>query len=137
MVNYGATFVPESLAQFRIHSGATTNLNHSERAFRGQILDPLVIWYRTAFSPHFKPLRNPKITGKPNISFSIECAVRAWDAWRQVKITPAASQNPPGSMMAEWNAVRARCPGIQLLACVGLANKIRRKLLATILFKTR
>lgn len=35
VINYGAVFIPESLAAFRIHAAATTRLNHRDRAFRG------------------------------------------------------------------------------------------------------
>jgi len=129
MINYGAAFVPESLAAFRIHANAATALNHRERTFRGRVLDPLIIQYRIAFAPQFKRIRNPNITGRTTLSLRAECAFNAADAWRQARKTPnAATATSPGTMLAEWNAVKSRYPGLQFLVGPGLIIKLGRKL---------
>jgi glycosyltransferase involved in cell wall biosynthesis len=133
MMNYGAAFVPESLAAFRVHAQSATTLNLQERAFRCQVLDSLVIRYRIAFGSQFKPMRNSEATGRCNLSLRMDCASYAAEAWRQATRTSnAATGNSSGRMLAEWNAVKSRCAGLQILVWPGLAIKLGRKVKTTI-----
>jgi glycosyltransferase involved in cell wall biosynthesis len=115
MINGGAVFVPESLAAFRIHAKATTALNIGKRVFRMAVLDLLVLQYRFAFGKHFGPVRRPQRTGKSILSQRRECAMAAAQAFRQ------AQTSADGSLLAEWQAVCAYCPGLQTLAHLGKA----------------
>lgn len=116
MVNRGAAFVPESLAAFRIHAKATTALNHGKRVFRMDVLDPLVLRYRFAFGSKFQPLRNAGLNGKSILSLRRECAKAAAEAWRQAR---RAKENGDSSLIAEWQAVKAHCSGLQVIAWLG------------------
>lgn len=116
MVNYGAVFVPDELAVFRIHAGATTAVNHEKRAFRMGFLDPLVLRHRYAFGRHFQALRQSAAGGQGAWALRWQCALAAARAWRQAGTDPAC--------LAEWQAVKAHCPSLQALARVGLVLEI-------------
>jgi glycosyltransferase involved in cell wall biosynthesis len=128
MIRYGAAFVPETLASFRVHSKAATALNHGERAYRAAVLDPLVIWHRFAFGAKFKLMRDPKISGRSGLSLRVGCASLAGLAWRQAGRTPtAALSGSSGGGLAEWKAVKSHCAGLQVLAWLGVViNGCRR-----------
>ena len=53
----GARYVPETLATFRVHAGATSAHNHALRAFRTNTLDNLVLLRDFATEPVYAPLR--------------------------------------------------------------------------------
>lgn len=136
MMNYGAVFVPESLAAFRIHPHATTMQNHVKREFRLAFLDPLVLQYKFAFDEHFKQVRNPQVTGKSIASLRRECAAAASAAWLQAR---KSNNSGDDFLLKEWTAVKSYYPGIQTMAYVGRAvgflsrikNGIKRRILPT------
>jgi len=125
LVNYGAVFVPEELATFRIHARATTALNHEKRAFRMGMLDLLVLQYRFAFAASFQALRQLPQTGKSVFALRTECAFTAARAWREARQKERAGDN---SFMVEWKAVKAHCPGLQALAWLGCMLEIPGRL---------
>jgi len=128
MIRYGAVFIPENLASFRVHGNAATSLNLGERAFRTRILDELVIRYRFAFGAKFKPMRNRNLSGKTGLSLCLECAAAAARAWRTAgKMRNATIGGSSGGALEEWRAVRARCTGLQALVWFGYAILACRK----------
>ena len=56
-VNTGLTYVPETLATFRVHSRSATSTGRSSAFFRTRVIDPLLLMYEFAHNPLFKPLR--------------------------------------------------------------------------------
>jgi len=54
--NVGIVYVPESLATFRVHAGATTSSNHSQREYRMR-LDGIVLKHDFLFHPAYENLR--------------------------------------------------------------------------------
>lgn len=127
MVNQGAVFVPESLAAFRIHAKATTALNLGKRAYRMGVLDPLVIRYRFAFDRHFKPVRDPQLTGKSIRSLRMECASTAAHAWKQARLSVESKDRSSFNAFTEWKSVTSHCPGLQVVAqCGRVINFYRR-----------
>jgi glycosyltransferase involved in cell wall biosynthesis len=132
-INYGAVFVPESLAAFRIHAMAATSLNHQDRAFRGQVVDPLVIRHHVAFGPHFKAMRNRKVSGVSTLWLWMKCADYATEVWNVARRNPNhKSGDASCGMLAEWNAVKRHCSGLQFLAWLGMAVNFGRRVKARI-----
>ncbi|MFC1510448.1 glycosyltransferase family 2 protein [Candidatus Omnitrophota bacterium] len=56
-MNKGLSYIPEALATFRVHSLGTTALDRGRRAYRMNILDPLLILHEFCFNPLYEPLR--------------------------------------------------------------------------------
>jgi glycosyltransferase involved in cell wall biosynthesis len=133
MMNYGAVFVHESLAAFRIHSDAATTRNHAKREFRMSYLDLLVLRYKFVFDRYFKEARNPQITGKSLSSLRKECAVAASAAWCQAR---KSNHSGDDSLFNEWTAVKSYYPGLQTMAYMGcglnfwsrIKNGIKRRI---------
>ncbi|TAN38423.1 MAG: glycosyltransferase [Verrucomicrobia bacterium] len=116
MINEGAAFVPQSLAAFRVHSKATTAQNLAQRTFRMDVLDKLTLRYQQAFGRHFKPVRNPRLTGKTTYALRKDCAVTAAQAWQQARMVCRAGDE---SFISEWREVRSHHPGLHALAGLG------------------
>jgi glycosyltransferase involved in cell wall biosynthesis len=122
--NYGAAWVPQRLATFRVHEKATTASNVNARLFRMHELDPLIVRYRFAFDTSFSNLRALRIAGLNEFSLRKECAKIAYrtksEARRISRENPDLSQN----FIQEWDAVAAVYPGLNWLANLGLAVQI-------------
>jgi glycosyltransferase involved in cell wall biosynthesis len=127
MVNKGAVLVRESMAAFRIHAKATTALNHGKRAYRMGVLDTLVIRYRIAFDRHFKPVRNPQLTGKSILSLRTECAAAAAHAWKEARLSITAKDRSSFDDFTEWKSVISHCRGLQVIAQWGRVINLYRK----------
>jgi len=55
--NCGLSYIPETLAYFRVHSGSTTARNLEGRRFSRSVADPLLVLCEIAYGRHFKNLR--------------------------------------------------------------------------------
>jgi len=56
-VNTGITYVPETLATFRLHGQSTSSKNHADRQYRVEVLDPLIFLHDIVLHPLYAPLR--------------------------------------------------------------------------------
>ena len=56
-IHTGAYYVPETLAHFRVHEGATSATNRNSREFRKDVLDNLLLIHDFAFEAAYEPLR--------------------------------------------------------------------------------
>lgn len=119
LITYGAAFVPERLAAFRVHPCAASALNYETRAFRADVLDPLVLRYRFAFGRPFARLRNPRITGKSDLRLRLGVASQASRAWTIAKGYKLAGKSSNEEPLEEWKSVVSRYPGLQILKLVG------------------
>jgi glycosyltransferase involved in cell wall biosynthesis len=135
MANYGAVFVPESLATFRIHANATTSQNFSKREFRMTMLDPLVFQYKFAFTDDFKSARNPQFTGKSIMAIRWECMNFAARALRHANYI--YNKSGDDSLIKEWKTVTSHYRHLHVVATVGrgfefllrIKNGIKRRIL--------
>lgn len=67
-IHTGVTYVREPLATFRVHHGATSEINRTIRRFRMNYLDDLVILDRMVHSPCYIPLRQAAANRCPPVS---------------------------------------------------------------------
>jgi len=108
-VNVGVRYIPETLAHFRVHSGATTAKNKSGRDFRSQELDDLVIWNEHFVNPHYSALKKMAVQlKKPLTRRSI--AKKAFWLYKQAKAAANRSVKPDAKMLEEWNNLASIYP---------------------------
>lgn len=69
-VNEGICFVPEELAVFRVHGGATSAENRRSRKFRMNVLDNLAILNDIVFEPSYRALRKVAIKRTPSVDLN-------------------------------------------------------------------
>ncbi len=81
-VNLGITYVPETLATFRLHNKSTTAFNRSEpyRLYRSITLDWLILLHNFAFHPVYAPLREAAANCNPSVNLEDLLAKRAYEA---------------------------------------------------------
>lgn len=116
MIHYGAVFVPESLAKFRIHISATTARNNAKREFRMKALDPLLLQYKFVFNKVFKPARKLQFVRKGLMALCWQCVNGAAWAFSQAR---HSNQSGEDVLLKEWKAVTSHYPGLQALAHIG------------------
>ncbi len=124
MINYGAVFVPELLASFRIHHKATSSFNLSQRRFRMATLDDLVLRYRIAFDRNYHPLRASQACGKNALSLRLDCVRLAAQTYREAK-------SGGTDYMKEWNEIISIHRGLSWISKLGrglnLVQRVKAK----------
>jgi len=128
-IHAGAAFVPEDLAMFRVHKQAASAVNHSQREFRTNVLDNLVILHQYAFDDLYRPIRQAAARRSPPLAltrlFKQRChEVRAKADWARRHPT-----HPDPSLMAEWQDVVKRYPRIAQHEALHVAWRLRQRLL--------
>jgi len=111
-IAYGAVFIPEDLAKFRVHGGSATANLHEHRKFRATVLDNLVILYLYVNDPRYEPVRQAAGRLSPPIDLAgvldWECHDARWHAeWSN---RPHDQHDP--RLLAQWNDVVAAYPRI-------------------------
>ncbi len=98
-VHLGITYVPETLATFRVHKESTSAFNNSQphRRYRSMILDWLILLHNFAFDPVYATLREAAANHNPTINLADLFTKRAYEAWRPTLEDPRFLQ--------EWKKV--------------------------------
>ena len=112
--NTGTMHIPEVLATFRVHAGATSAyLNQTAaRRYRVEILDPLVITHDYAFHPVYAELRRVAASRRPPIDVSREFWERARGARWLAKVAEKDRSHPDSSLLEEWRRVASHYPRV-------------------------
>lgn len=112
-VNVGIAHVPEELATFRVHAGATTSSHLRDKNFRMNVLDPVIALHEQAFHRAFEPLRRAaRQQGKDLEAMFRAKATWAFNAARHQ--STAAGGNHVASL-ADWHRVAAQVPRLRLI----------------------
>lgn len=112
-IHTGVVCVPEVLAQFRVHAGATSAANRSVRRYRADILDQLALLHDFTLSESYQPLQHFARTHIPPIDLKGRLS-KAAKAARAVAVDAAGTpQDPNGGQFAEWSAHLARYPQLR------------------------
>ncbi|MCU0565590.1 MAG: glycosyltransferase [Oculatellaceae cyanobacterium Prado106] len=87
-VHTGITYVPETLATFRLHQKSTSSKNHDERQYRVEVIDPLLLLHDFVFHPLYAPLRAIATQHSPSNPLAATLAQRAYRAKRRAQEQP-------------------------------------------------
>lgn len=119
------TFIPETLATFRVHGTSTSTGNFGRRRFRMDLLDPLIVVHEFINHPGYDLLRQVarKHFGANYLDYVIR--ERAWRAWSALKEKQALTSEDATFCQQEWESVCKTYPQLQDLA---RPPKIREKL---------
>ena len=97
----GARYVPETLATFRVHAGATSAQNHALRAFRTNTLDNLVLLRDFAVEPMYAPLRDYAARMDPPIDLGALLREQTHAAYATADWARRSPTNPDSSLMKD------------------------------------
>lgn len=112
-VHAGFEWVPERLATFRVHDGATSAENRGSRSFRMDVLDNVVLMHEFAFSPVYEPLRRFAAAQQPPVDFEDVFRDKAKWGWRAAVETSVGSAPGTRSPLEEWEVVARQYPRIR------------------------
>lgn len=137
-VNVGVAHVWAELATFRVHERATTSAHLRDKAFRMNVLDPVVVLHEQVFHPAFGPLRRiAQQEGKNLEAIFREKAIWAFNTARH-RATAKGGGSP--AALADWRHVAARLPRLNQIEAEALKTqgyaaramtKVRRLLLGS------
>lgn len=111
-VNYGAVFIPDDLAKFRVHGGSATANLHEHRKFRATVLDNLVILHQYVYDPLFEPVRQAALRSNPPIDLAGVFDWESHDARWQAEWSNRKHADHDPRLLAQWNDVVAAYPRI-------------------------
>lgn len=103
-IHTGIIFVPEKLATFRTHGNAASAKNYSDRQYRTEILDPLILVHDFALHPIYAPLRDVA-ANKPK-SFNLGVKLRKHSFYGRIDSTKNLYS------LEEWKKITRLYPAI-------------------------
>jgi len=83
--HHGLCYVDDELATFRVHSGSTSQTEHSRSSFRVLNLDALIMLHELAYSAVFEPVRKAAMRRRYPIDFRFDIAHEVRSARRKAK----------------------------------------------------
>ena len=124
----GARYVPETLATFRVHSGATSAHNHALRAFRTSTLDNLVLLRDFATEPVYAPLREQAGRMDPPVDLSGLLRERAHAAHATADWARRSPNNPDASLMNDLQQLSRKVSHLSVRPLEHLLWRLRLRL---------
>lgn len=126
----GLTYVPETLATFRVHASSTSAHNFSKRQYRME-LDGVILLHEYAFGNAYASLRQvaARRTDFPGFAARLEEAA-AGTRWL-ARDANYRKERPDATLLDEWNRFIARYPRVDAL----LAGDVRRTSLLSRAYK--
>lgn len=112
-VNCGMTYVPETLATFRVHGASTSGSNMGGKRFRALHLDELVMLHDYVFNPLYAPLRAVADRLAPAGSLKDMLAVKLRDMGMYARRLAPDSPDLRQQMMAELETMKRAYPALQ------------------------
>jgi glycosyltransferase involved in cell wall biosynthesis len=111
-IHTGIIYVPETLATFRVHAGATTAVNKTSRYYRARILDPIPMLNDFAFHSNYAPLRTTAASRHPPINLVKLLANRAHKARMIAAYEATKPVNPDPSFLEDWKQMTTYYPNL-------------------------
>jgi glycosyltransferase involved in cell wall biosynthesis len=114
-VNGGCTYVPETLASFRVHGGSASALAFANRQYRLS-LDRVVLLHEFVFHPAYAPLRAAAAAREPPMDLMARLADEIRSR-RWLAIDAASRRDAPDpTLLLEWKELERRLPRIAAVA---------------------
>ena len=108
--NIGVACVPEVLATFRIHGGATSSGNREGRHFRMIVLDQLLLRHELAYNGFFSPIQHVSRQSNPPVNLKLEMAQFAYWVRNVAKRSNHDQADENSGELQEWEGLVARYP---------------------------
>ena len=108
--NIGVACVPEVLATFRVHGGATSSGNREGRHFRMILLDQLLLKHELAYSRYFSPIQHVSRESYPPVNLKFEMAQLSYWVRNTAKRLSRDHADKNSGELQEWEGLVARYP---------------------------
>lgn len=114
--NFGISYVPETLASFRVHAQSTSAANFGRKRFRMDFIDPLVVASEFLHNSHYAKLRTVADDCFGRRYLSRLCRDLARKAYSEVQAKSALRQSQADEYTPEWDLVCRQYPWLPRLA---------------------
>ena len=118
--NVGVIQIPERLATFRVHRSSTTAHNISQRTFRMQTVDPLILNYLILRRPYYANLREVLYRKRGKRRTWLDFADGVYRAWKSASPRLSRPGSDQAQHEAEWKSVVAVYPELKRIGYLGL-----------------
>jgi glycosyltransferase involved in cell wall biosynthesis len=121
-IHTGFTYVPETLATFRVHRDASSVINRTARKKRKDLIDKVLLWHQFAFNPLYKPLRHAASQRRPPIDF-LESLARRMDEIRSIAGNGAAGhEGSEKGFRSDWEDILEWYPSLRCVPTGGFSR---------------
>jgi glycosyltransferase involved in cell wall biosynthesis len=111
----GTLHIPDVLANFRVHRGATSAINVANRAFRSSVLDKLIIRHEIAFADVYRPLRSAAADRRPPLDLIESFWEQVhWVSWQALQAAEDVGNPDPVPLLA-LNELATRLPRVSAI----------------------
>ena len=131
-INTGISYIPETLAKFRVHNSSLSSRHLTTQKYRGLLLDRLILLHDFVFSPFYAPLRKVAChrsqVGQENYWKSDNLVnLLKKQAYRTRRIAECAvtdNLEPDFSLLKEWQGIIELYPNIFTMSQCNLAKRL-------------
>jgi glycosyltransferase involved in cell wall biosynthesis len=125
-IHTGFTYVPETLATFRVHRDASSVINRTARKKRKDLIDKVLLWHEFTFNPIYKPLRHAASQRRPPIDF-LESLARRMDEIRSIAGNGAAgNEGSEKGFRSDWEDILEWYPSLQCVPTGNISRYLRK-----------
>jgi len=124
-VHHGFSYVPKTLASFRVHAGSTSAHHFAKRQYR-ITLDGVVLMSEYVHNPVFKPMRTATRERDPIVDLKATLYKKIGEA-RWIAVDAATNETSPNpALLVEWEELLARHPNLR--QSTGVWASLRKRL---------
>ena len=114
-IHTGFTYVPETLATFRVHRDASSVIHRKTRKKRKDLIDKILFWNEVTFNPIYSPLRLAASRRRPPLDFMDALARKMQEIQSITGDGAEADDSGEDGFRSDWEVILSTYPS---LGCV-------------------
>lgn len=130
-VYQGFTYVPKTLATFRVHKDGTSAKNVKKRILQMDLFDKIIMLHEFSFNPLYKPLRDTALRNIPQINFKDLLIYHVHEIVTLMESRPRDDESENSDFYADWQKITRNYPVLLELpvkGCPRIIHAINRRL---------
>ena len=125
-IHTGFTYVPETLASFRVHRDASSVVHRTTRKKRKDLIDKILFWNELTFNPIYAPLRHAASRRRPPLDF-MEPLIRRMREIRAITAREGAGGgSEEESLRTDWEFLLSTYPTLGCVPANRLSGYLRK-----------
>lgn len=125
-IHTGFTYVPETLATFRVHRDASSVVHRKTRKKRKDLVDKILFWNELTFNPIYAPLRLAASQRRPPVDF-MDALVRKMQEIRSITGDgDEAGDSPERGFRSDWKFILSTYPSLECVPANRFSGYLRK-----------
>jgi len=125
-IHTGFTYVPETLATFRVHRDASSVIHRKIRKKRKDLIDKILFWNEVTFNPIYSPLRLAASRRRPPLDFMDALARKMQEIQSITGDGAEADDSGEDGFRSDWEVILSTYPSLGCLPSNRLYGFLRK-----------